>query len=125
METRFVREGGEIMKLRKLLHGEVIMFETKTLPKGLKPVEVKNNYLTVGESETQFNDHRVAVEDKLQVKFYEDAEGRLFMVNTAPTQIFCPRDGKHAAIEIPASVWEVDKAKEYDYVNNQVREVQD
>jgi len=111
--------------VKVLLHGEVNFFEIKELPKGLKKVDIKQDYFIVGESETHGNDHRVAVKDKLQVEFYEDSEGRLFMKNLSPTQVYCPKVGRHDTKTIPDSVWEIDKAKEYDHISKRLVDVRD
>lgn len=111
--------------LRQIKHGEVIIREIKELPQNIKNVEVKNDYVIVGESETHGNDHRVAVKDRLQVEFYEDENGNLFMKNIAPTTVYCPKREKHATVVIPDSTWEIKKMLEWDYANMQEREVID
>jgi len=111
--------------LRLIKHGEVLFFECKGLPKGLTQIEVQQEYIIVGESETHGNDHRVAVADKLKVKAYKDADGSLYMTNLDKTKVFCPKREKHGESELPESVWEIVKANEFDYVTNQVREVRD
>ena len=112
------------MKKAQIIHGEVNFFQTAELPKGAKKVDVKENFFVVGESETHGNDHRVAVLDKEQVKFFE-RDGVLYMVNTEATKVYCPKSDRHDTVEIPAGTWEIDKAKEYDYISEMTRNVRD
>lgn len=111
-------------KLMQFTHGEVCFFETKNLPTDLKPVEVKDNFLIVGESETHGNDHRVAVKDKEKIKFWEK-DGVLYMENLCETEIYCPNEGRHDTVVLPPSIWEIDKSKEYDYLTQELRNVAD
>ena len=110
--------------MQKFIHGEVIGFEVKELPKSVKKIEVKDNFYIVGESEIHGNDHRVAVLDKNKVMFYEK-DGTLFMRNIVEAEIYCPNADRHDTQIIPPSVWEIRKAQEWDYVEQQARQVAD
>lgn len=105
-------------------HGEVNFFQTCKLPEGLKPIEVKDDFMIVGESETHGNDHRVAVLDKEKIKFYEK-DGILYMQNFTETEVFCPNEGRHDTITLPPSIWEIDKSKEFDPLTEELRSVTD
>jgi hypothetical protein len=111
--------------LKHYTHGEVNFFETKELPKNLKKIEVKDNFYIVGESETHGNDHRVAVLDKQQIDFFEDENGTLYMRNLVETNVFCPNENRHDTITLQPGIWEIDKSMEYDYLEQELRQVRD
>lgn len=111
-------------KLRKALHGEVIFKEVIELPNEAKIVKTNANYYVVGESETHGNDHRIScVEDIVELYMTED--DKLFIKNIGNTDVFCPNETRHATIELPAGVWEVGHAQEYDYFSESHRKVRD
>ena len=112
------------MKKKNLIHGEVNFFQVDSIPTGAKKMEIKENFVVVGESETHGNDHRVAVLDKEAVKFYE-RDGVLYMINAEATEVYCPKTDRHDTVEIPAGTWKIDKAKEYDYISEMTRNVRD
>jgi len=105
-------------------HGEVNFFQTCKIPPEAKQLEIKDNFVIVGESETHGNDHRVAVLDKEKIKFYEK-DGVLYMQNLCETEVYCPNEGRHDTITLPPSVWEIDKSQEYDYLEQELRSVRD
>ena len=107
--------------LRKVNHGEVVVKEITELPIGLNKVVAKD-FIVVGESETLGNDHRVAVLN--DTDFYEK-DGKLFMSVKTETTIFCPNDTKHSTKPIPEGLWEIDIAQEYDYIEQETRQVRD
>lgn len=111
-------------KLMHYSHGEVNFFQVNELPKGLIPISIESDFVIVGESETHGNDHRVAVLDKEKVKLYEK-DGILYMQNTIPVDVYCPNIDRHSTIELPPSIWEIDKSKEYDYLTQELRNVKD
>lgn len=107
---------------RVYLHGECIIKEVETLPKNLSQREDKDSIM-IAESETVGNEHRIKVKEG--VEFFEDKNGVLYMRNTAPTEVYCVHTERHDTIEIPAGIWEIDKAVEYDYTTQEVRWVVD
>ncbi len=113
--------------LRKFIHGEVVVYETKQLPNTVKKINVNSseNFFIVGESETHGNDHRVAVLDKNKVEFFEDENGKLYMRNLVETEIYCPNKYRHDTEPVPPSIWEITKSREYDYIEQQARQVRD
>ena len=113
------------MKKKITMHGEVNFSPVGKLPKGLKKVNVKGNYHVVGESETTGNDHRVEVLEKDKVEIYEGENGVLYMRNEVPVNVYCPRDGKHETQVKEPGIWEIDKAKEYDHLEEEIRNVAD
>ena len=79
--------------------------------------------IMIAESETVGNEHRIKVKDG--VEFFEDENGTLYMRNTTPAEVYCLHEQRHDTIEIPAGIWEIDKAVEYDYYAHQIIEVRD
>ena len=105
-------------------HGEVLLKSVDALPTKASVKHVGESFVVVGESETHGNDHRIAVLDKTAHKFYEK-DGVLYFVATAPSEIFCPNSEKHEAITIEPGTWVVDKAREMDWLSQEVRQVAD
>ena len=110
--------------MKQLIHGEVNFFETSKIPADAKEIDIKENFVVVGDSETHGNDHRVAVLDKAKIRFFQKGE-TLYMVNEEATKVYCPKTDRHDTVEIPAGTWEIDKAKEYDYLKQESRNVRD
>lgn len=108
---------------RKFIHGEVLGFEISELPSDCKKIDVKEDFYVVGESETHGNDHRVAVKEK-EVEFFEK-DGTLYMRNLTGSKIYCPNKNRHDSAIIPPSIWEIRKSQEWDYVEQQARDVVD
>lgn len=103
-------------------HGEVNIFQITALPKGLNKIKSKYNRYIVADSETTGNYH--IVEDQEGIEMYEK-DGILYMVNSEPAKVKCVHDGRHDMIELEPSVWEIDKAREYDHLTKQVQMVAD
>ena len=110
------------MELRKVNHGEVVLKEVNALPSNAKLLSNKDNFVIVGESETLGNDHRVAV---LEDTLCYEVDGVLYIKNESATEVYCPVDVRHTPAELPASIWKVDIAQEYDYLLNEKRNVAD
>ena len=104
-------------KKRIYLHGECMIAEIDALPEGLKQRDDKDSIM-IAESETIGNEHRIKVKDG--VEFFEDAHGILYMRNTVPTEVYCLHEARHDTIELPEGLWQIDKAKEYDYFTAKV-----
>lgn len=103
-------------------HGEVNIFQIKKLPEGLRQVKCDNDKYIIADSETTGNFH--CVEKKESVEMYEK-EGVLYMVNTESVNVFCAHEGRHDSITLEPSIWEIDKAKEYDHLTQETRNVAD
>ena len=104
-------------KKRMYLHGECMIAEIDALPEGLRQRDDKDSIM-IAESETVGNEHRIKVKEG--VEFFEDNNGVLYMKNTVPTEVYCLHEERHATIELPEGLWQIDKAKEYDYLNAKV-----
>jgi len=119
METRKI---GEIMKT--YLHGEVQLFKVAKLPSGLKPVKLfKNDCYKLADSEVTSNFH--LLEAKEGVELFEDSNGVLWLKNDVPTDVFCAIKERHDNITLDPGIWEIDRAKEYDYMTDLQRIVSD
>lgn len=112
----------EKSKKRMYFHGECVIAELSKLPKNLK---ARNEQVSImiAESETIGNEHRIKIKEG--VEFFEDAHGILYMKNTVPTEVYCVHTERHDTIELPAGLWQIDKAKEYDYLSDKVVTVAD
>ena len=104
-------------KKRMYLHGECMIAEIDALPEGLRQRDDKDSIM-IAESETVGNEHRIKVKEG--VEFFEDVHGILYMRNTVPTEVYCLHEARHDTIELPEGLWQIDKAKEYDYLNAKV-----
>ena len=109
-------------KKRIYLHGECIIKEVENLPENLKERNDESSIM-IAESETVGNEHRIKVKEG--VEFFETADGTLYMRNTVPTDVYCLHEQRHDTIEIPEGIWEIDKAKEYDYLKHEIVVVRD
>lgn len=109
-------------KKRMYIHGECVIAEISKLPKNLKTRNDKISIM-IAESETIGNEHRIKVKEG--VEFFEDAQGILYMKNTVSTEVYCLHTERHDSIELPAGLWQIDKAKEYDYLSDKVVNVVD
>lgn len=116
------------MKKQAHRHGEVRFFEVDRLPVGCSKVIPNSEMITkggliVGKSETSGNHHCVELKNK--VSFFEEC-GVLYMKNDEPTRAFCSLDSlRHPDIELPAKVWRIRIAKEFDLLERVRRNVTD
>ena len=106
-------------------HGEVIIATGFEIPETAKKIEIKDDFLVVGLSETTGNDHRIAVLDKKQIEFFEDKDGTLYMRNLVKTEVYCPNAEKHTSVTLEPNTYRINKAQEYDYLAEMVRDVTD
>ena len=112
-------------KMRDVIkHGEVLLKQVESLPTKATAKFVGDGFVVVGESETHGNDHRIAVLDQTTHKFYEK-DGVLYFVASAPSEIYCPNSEKHEAITIEPGTWVVEKAREMDWLSQEIRQVAD
>ena len=102
-------------------HGEVTIFETDQIPKNAKKINTKGEII-LADSETTGNHH--CLEAKKGVEIYEK-DGIFYLKNEIPVKIYCKLQNRHDTIELNPSIWEIDKAKEYDYLTMEKRNVAD
>lgn len=110
------------MTKRMYFHGECVIAEISKLPENLIKRNDKNS-ITIADSETIGNEHRIKIKDG--VEFFENEKGVLYMKNSVPTDVYCLHTERHDAIELPIGFWQIDKAQEYDYMTDIIREVID
>ena len=112
------------MKNKKKLyfHGECFIKEIDFLPNSITQCQDKGSIM-IAESETVGNEHRIKIKDGIE--FFEAEDGTLYMRNSVPAEVYCLQENRHDTIEIPAGIWEIDKALEYDYLTNKVVVVRD
>ena len=106
--------------MRKILHGEAIVSSSK-IPTGAKNITKGDSHI-IADSETTANYHKVLVKDGVDI--YEH-EGTLFIKNTVETEIFCPDKTRHDSVVLPEGEWQIDIAKEFDYLADNERQVRD
>ena len=106
-------------------HGECNFFKLTKLPENIKKIEVKENYLVVGESETHGNDHRIAVLDKENIEFFRDSFEKLYLKANIETKVYCPKEERHSSITIQPGIYEINKSMEVDPLTQRLRQVAD
>jgi hypothetical protein len=109
-------------KKRMYLHGECVISELEKLPEGLLPKNEKDSIM-IAESETVGNEHRIKIKDGVEI--FEDVNGTLYMKNSVSTEVYCLHAERHDTITIPEGFWQIDKAVEYDYFSDKIREIKD
>ena len=108
---------------RHYSHGELNIFEVKALPEDVKKIENKDIYYILANSETTGNHH--VLEKNLGIELYEDDKGILWLRNTVPAKVSCVVKERHDTITLDPSIWEIDRAKEWDYAKEEKRNVAD
>jgi len=102
-------------------HGEVNIFETASIPKDANEITKKGEF-KLADSETTGNHHCLTIDDNMKV--YEK-DGVFYLKNKNPVDIYCKLEERHDTITLSPSTWEIDKAKEYDYLTQETRNVAD
>lgn len=105
------------------LHGECVIKQSKNdIPLEAKKVEAINGDYIIADSETIGNKH--CIKAKEGIEFYEKDE-ILYMKNIVDAEIFCLNKERHDSITLQPGVYEIEKAKEYDYLKDEVRRIAD
>lgn len=107
---------------KHISHGEVNLFSGAVIPSNAKRIQANGGKYIVGDSETIGNFH--CVEAITGVELYE-LNGVLYLKNDVQTKVFCPNESRHDSITLEPGVWEIEKAKEYDYLKEEIRNVAD
>jgi len=110
--------------MKTYYHGECLLMKSCKLPEGLKKVKLfdKGCY-RLADSETSGNFH--LLEAKEGVELFEDSNGVLWLKNDVPTEVYCAIKERHDNITLEPGIWEIDKAREYDYMTDLTRKVAD
>lgn len=105
-------------------HGEVMLVKATCMPKGLKKVKLFKKYsYKLADSEQTGNHHLLKAKEG--VELFEDANGVLWLKNDVPCDVFCAIKERHDNITLEPGIWEIDKAKEHDYLTGMKRNVSD
>jgi hypothetical protein len=99
-------------------HGELNITKCKEVPSGAR---VHKDY-KLADSETTGNHHML--EKKEGVALYEK-DGVLYVKNDVPCDVYCVVKERHDNITLEPGIWEVDRAKEFDYLRMEKRNVAD
>ena len=104
-------------------HGELCVFKSeKEIPIGAKKIKASKVGYIVAPSETSGNHH--VVEAKDGVELYEK-DGVMYLKAEVPTDIFCVMKERHDNITLEPGVYEIEPAKEFDYLSGEKRNVAD
>jgi len=99
-------------------HGDLCIKRIKELPNGLK--KVNHNVLAEGEVTGHAHTLLGEVGDKFQL--YEDEKGTLYLSVTAPVEITHQEHGIH---EIGEGVYVIEREREFDLFEEEIRKVRD
>lgn len=103
-------------------HGEVILTRATVIPGNANKVKAKNGSYKLADSETTGNHH--LLEAKEGVEVYEK-DGVLYLKNEVPVDVYCAIKERHDNITLEPGVWEIDRAREHDYLTGLKRQVAD
>lgn len=106
--------------MKAYFHGEAVLSEAVFI--GGEKMKARNGYYIIANSETTGN-HHVVVEDE-GVEMYEK-DGVLYLKNDKEATVKCVIDGRHDAVTVKPGVWKIERAKEYDFLKDEVRSVAD
>jgi len=107
---------------KAVFHGEAILSKVSVVPVGAKKVKSLNGSFIIAESETSGNHHLVLEKDG--VDMYE-LNGVLYVTNDVEAEVKCVDEKRHDTITLEPGVWKVDRAKEYDFLRDEIRSVAD
>ena len=109
--------------MRKAHHGELGIFKTDTeIPPGANKIKPSGGKYIVANSESTGNHH--CVEAKPGIELYEK-NGVMYLKNDVECAVFCVIKERHDAITLEPGIWEIESAKEYDYLTEETRNVAD
>lgn len=104
-------------------HGELCIFNSNVaIPEGANRLKGDGKKYIVAPSETTGNHH--CVEEKEGVELYEK-DGILYLKAEVPTDVFCVMKERHDSITLQPGTYEIEPAKEFDYLAMHKRNVAD
>jgi hypothetical protein len=109
-------------KMKQFTHGEVVVFQIKKLPNGVKKIKAVGGKYIIADSETTGNHH--CIEEKDGVEMFEK-DGILYLTNEVNVDMFCVNKNRHDTEVLEPSIYEIDKAREYDFLTEETRRVAD
>lgn len=111
------------MKKNVWCHGELGIFKTDSvIPEGAKKIKGDGEKYIVAPSETTGNHH--CVQEKEGVELYEK-EGVMYLKADVAVDVFCVLPERHDTITLEPGIYEIEPAKEYDYLSQEIRNVKD
>ena len=108
--------------MKAIFHGEAILRKVGEVPSGAKKAQEGAKSFIIAPSETSGNHHCIKVKDGCEL--YEK-DGVLYLENEVETEVFCVDATRHDSITLEPGVWKIDRAKEYDFISEEVRRVAD
>jgi hypothetical protein len=105
-----------------ILHGEAMLFPSELPADAVEIKATSQDYHIVADSETTGNHH--VIDMVPGTKVYKSGN-RMFVKNVKPTSVRCVHPNRHNAITLEPNVWEVDRQKEYDHFEQNLRAVRD
>ena len=103
--------------MEQIQQGDVTLEMVGSLPHGA--IAVKTQVLAEGEVTGHV--HRITEVDTSICQLYEK-DGTLYVKATKPVSLV---HEEHKTVTIPEGIWEVGRVKEYDYLNDMVRNIKD
>ena len=112
------------MKIYK--HGEVIIKAVKNENAKITGKEIKGNRdLILADSETTGNHHMLQVIEGVHTYRDEDLD-KFFVRPEVETKIYCKLDNRHTDLILKKGyTYEIEKAKEWDHLEQEIRNVRD
>lgn len=108
--------------MRTFFHGECLMKCVSEIPKNAKEVKPKKGIWIIAESEQSGNHHIIEESDGLEM--YEE-NGVLYLKNDVEAKVSCVLKERHDTEVIPPGVWKIERAREYDFLKDEIRSVAD
>lgn len=108
--------------MKVYFHGECVIRECKQIPKGAKKVKPISGRYIVADSETTGNHH--CIEAAHDAEMFKE-HGVFYLRNESPVKMFCVDKSRHDNDVLPAGIWEIDRANEFDYLSEMKRKVAD
>ena len=108
--------------MKTYFHGEVVIKLVSSLPKSAKEIKPKNGHWIIADSETTGNHH--IVEESEGLGMYE-VDGVLYLKAEEEAHVSCVVKERHDTEVIPPGIWKIERAKEYDFLKDEIRRVQD
>lgn len=108
--------------MKTYFHGECVIRKTDKIPYGAKKVSPVNGSYKIADSEVTGNYHLLEAHEGVEV--YEK-DGVLYAKASSETKAYCVDESRHDTITLEPSIWEIEPAKEYDYLTQEKRNVKD
>ena len=111
-------------KKRVICHGECVILQCDTLPADAIAETQTGCFTIVANSEVTGNHH--VIDNKPGVTFLNSPKtGKRYMNSSVDTSIRCVMAERHTEIPLPAGLYEMGIAQEFDYLSQAKRNVAD